>query len=106
MSTSPASLLRFAATLLATFIVGSSAVWGALALWYQAPGGRSRKSLSVLLWAAFSFALMITFWRGRTANGILTFTVACRGPCRPGWRHAACRHRSWADDVAQMTTGT
>src|SRR4030081_3306707 len=106
MSTSPASLLRFAATLLATFIVGSSAVWGALALWYKAPGGRSRKSLSVLLWAAFSFVLMITFWRGRTANGILTFTVAF-GALLVWWqRIAPSNDRIWADDVAQMTTGT
>jgi hypothetical protein len=106
MPASAPNLLRFAATLLATLIVASSAVWGAFALWFQAPGGRSRKSLSVLLWAAFSLVLMITFWQGRTADGILTFTVAF-GALLVWWqRIAPSNDRIWADDVAQMTTGT
>jgi hypothetical protein len=106
MSASPASLLRFAATLIATLIVGSSAIWGAFALWFQAPGGRARKSVSALLWAAFSLVLMTTFWQGRTADGILTFTVAF-GALLVWWqRIAPSNDRIWADDVAQMTTGT
>jgi hypothetical protein len=38
MSISAASLIRFTATLLATLIAGSSAIWGVFALWFQAPG--------------------------------------------------------------------
>jgi hypothetical protein len=76
MSIGAAGLLRFAATLLATLVVGSSAIWGAFALWYQAPGGQARKILSVLLWAGFSLALMIALWHGRTAGGFLAFAAA------------------------------
>jgi hypothetical protein len=106
MSASPPNLLRFAATLLATLILGSTTIWGALALWFQAPGGRARKSLSVLSWAAFSLVLMFTFWQRRTADGILTFMVAF-GALLVWWqRIAPSNERLWADDVAQMTTGT
>src|ERR1700686_4969374 len=106
MSISAASLLRFAATLLATLIVGSSAMWGAFALWFQAPGGRVLKTLSVLSWARFSLTLMIAFWQGRTAGGFLAFTVAF-GALLIWWqRITPSNDRIWADDVAQMTSGT
>jgi hypothetical protein len=106
MSVSAASLMRFAATLLATFVLGSSAMWGACALWFQAPGGRTLKTLSVVLWAGFSLTLMIAFWQGRTADSLLAFTVAF-GALLTWWqRIAPSNDRIWADDVAQMTTGT
>jgi Domain of unknown function (DUF4105) len=106
MSIAAAGLLRFAATLLATLVVGSSAIWGAFALWYQAPGGQARKILSVLLWAGFSLALMIAFWHGRTAGGFLAFAAAFSGLLIWWQRIAPSNDRIWADDVAQMTTGT
>jgi hypothetical protein len=101
-----AGLLRFAATLLVTLVVGSSAIWGAFALWYQAPGGQARKILSVLLWAGFSLALMIALWHGRTAGGFLAFAAAFSVLLIWWQRIAPSNNRNWADDVAQMTTGT
>ena len=106
MSISAASSLRFTATLLATLIVGSSAIWGACALWFQAQGGQALKTLSVLLWAGFSLTLTIALWQGRTAAGLVTFTAAF-GALLIWWqRIAPSNDRIWADDVAQMTTGT
>jgi hypothetical protein len=106
MSIGAASSLRFTATLLATLIVGSSAIWGACALWFQAQGGQALKTLSVLLWAGFSLTLMIVLWQGRTAAGLVTFTAAF-GALLIWWqRIAPSNDRIWADDVAQMTTGT
>jgi Domain of unknown function (DUF4105) len=106
MSVSAASLLRIAATLLATVAVGSSAMWGGLALWFQAPGGRALKTLGTLSWAAFSLTLMIALWRGRAAESFLAFTAAF-GALLIWWRRIApSNDRVWADDVAQMTTGT
>src|ERR1700730_16306389 len=101
-----ASSLRFTATLLATLIVGPSAIWGACALWFQAQGGQALKTLSVLLWAGFSLTLMIALWQGRTAAGLVTFTAAF-GALLVWWqRIAPSNDRIRADDVAQMTTGT
>ncbi|HEY4446919.1 MAG TPA: DUF4105 domain-containing protein [Steroidobacteraceae bacterium] len=106
MSVSAASLLRIAATLLATLVVGLSAMWGGFALWFQAPGGRALKTLGVLSWAAFCLTVMIAFWQGRTAESFLAFALAF-GALLIWWqRIAPSNDRIWADDVAQMTTGT
>jgi hypothetical protein len=106
MSISAPNLLRFTATLVATLIVGSSAIWGALALRFQAPGGRALKTLSALAWAAFSLTLIITFWQGRAAVGFLEFAVAF-GALLIWWqRIAPTNDRIWADDVAEMITGS
>ena len=106
MSIGAVSLLRFAATLLATLIVGSSAIWGACALWFQAQGGQALKTLSVLLWTGFSLTLMIALWQGRTAAGLATFAMAF-GALLIWWRRIEpSNDRIWADDVAQMTTDT
>jgi hypothetical protein len=106
MTASAATLLRFAVTFLATLLIGSSAIWGAFALWYQAPGGQALKSLSVLLWAGFNVTLLIALWHGRTVLGVLAYAVAF-GALLIWWqRIAPSNHRIWSDDVAQMTTGT
>ena len=106
MTVSGASLLRFAVTFLATLVVASSAIWGALALWYQAPGGQALKTLCVLLWMAFSLGVLLALWQGRTTPGLLAFAVAF-GALLIWWhRIAPSNDRIWADDVARMTTGT
>jgi uncharacterized protein DUF4105 len=100
-----AGLLRFATIFLATLLVGSSAIWGVLALWYQAPGGHALKILCVLLWAAFSLAILIALWQGRTAVGVLTFALAFSA-LLTWWQHIEpTNDRVWADDVSRMTTG-
>lgn len=92
--------------MLATFIVGSCAVWGAFALWFRAPGGPTPKTLSALGWAGFSLTLMIALWQGRAAAGFLAFAVAF-GALLLWWRRIEpSNDRIWADDVAQMATGT
>jgi hypothetical protein len=97
---------RFTVPLLATLIAGCCAIWGALALWFQARGGQALKTLSVLAWAGFSLTLMIAFWQGRTAAGVLTFSAAF-GALLIWWRRIEpSNDRIWADDTAQMTTGT
>jgi Domain of unknown function (DUF4105) len=105
MAIGAAVLLRFAGTLLATLIVGFSAIWGAFALWYRTPGGQALKRLSVLLWVGFNLTLMIAFWQGRTAVGLLAFAVVF-GVLLIWWqRIAPSNDRIWADDVAQMSSG-
>jgi hypothetical protein len=106
MAIGAAVLLRFTGTLLATLIVGFSAIWGAFALWYQTPGGQALKTLNVLLWVGFNLTLMVAFWQGRTAVGLLAFAVAFGGLLIWWQRIAPSNDRIWADDVAQMSSGT
>jgi len=106
MSIGAASSLRLTAAVLATLVVGASAIWGACALWFQAQGGQALKRLSALLWAGFSLALMIALWQGRAAAGFLAFAAAF-GALLLWWRRIEpSNDRIWADDVAQMATGT
>ena len=106
MAVSAASLVRFAATLLTMLIVGFSTIWGAFALWYQVPGRQSLKTLSVLLWSGFGLTLLLALWQGRTAAVLLAFAAAFGGLLIWWRRIAPSNARIWADDVAQMTSGT
>lgn len=105
MVISTAALLRFTVTLLATFATGGAGVWGAFALWYQAPGGQALKTLGVLLWAGFCLILVIALWQGRTAAGVLAFALAF-GALLIWWQGIApSNDHIWADDVAQISAG-
>jgi hypothetical protein len=102
---STASVLRFAALLLATLLLGVPAAWGALALWYQAPGG-PLKGVVVLLWSAFTLGVLIALWQGRAGLAFLSFALAF-GVLLIWWQSIApTNERLWADDVAQITNGT
>ncbi len=106
MTPTAVSVLRISVMILATLIFGLLGVWGAVALWYQAPGGNASKVLCILLWAAFSLAALIAFWQGRAWTASLAFIVAF-AVLQAWWqRIRPSNDRIWADDVAQMTTGT
>ena len=105
ISAASASVLRFAALLLATLLLGVPAAWGALALWYQAPGG-PLKGVVVLLWSAFTLGVLIALWQGRAGLAFLSFALAF-GVLLIWWQSIApTNERLWADDVAQITNGT
>ncbi len=106
MTVSAPSLLRSTASVLATLIMGCSAIWGALALWYQAPRGQTPKALGAVMWVIVSVASLTTLWQGRTAVGILAFAAAFGGLMIWWQRIAPSNDRIWADDVARMTTGS
>ncbi len=105
MSKSAVSLASLAATLLAMLIVSLLALWGCFALWYQVPGGRALKGLSVALWVAFSIAMLFALWQDRVALGILGFAAAFGGLLLWWQSLMPSNNRVWADDVANMTTG-
>jgi len=106
MTWSAASVLRIAAMVLVTLIIVLAGVWALAALWYQTPGGPVLKLLCMLLWAAFTLAVLIAFWRGRVSMALLAFVVAF-AVLQVWWqRIRPSNDRIWADDVAQMTTGT
>jgi hypothetical protein len=98
--------MRFTVMLLATIIVGFCAIWGAFVLWYQAPGGQALRILGMVLWLGFNLALLMVLWQGRTALALAAFAITF-GALLIWWqRIAPSNNRIWADDVAQMTTGT
>jgi len=105
MTAGTASVLRFAAMLLASLLLGVSAAWGAVALWYQAPGSLLKR-LIVLLWSAFALGVLIALWQGHAGPAFLSFALAF-GLLLIWWqRITPTNERLWADDVAQITRGS
>jgi hypothetical protein len=106
MNPTTAGLLHIAATLAATLLVVLPTAWGALALWYQFPGGRILKASVVLLWSVLGVALLIAIGQGRPLLGVLVFLPAFAG-LLVWWSRLRPTHDAvWADDVARMTTGS
>ncbi|HWS62498.1 MAG TPA: DUF4105 domain-containing protein [Steroidobacteraceae bacterium] len=106
MTPTIASSLRAAVTVLSSLIIIFPAIWGGFALWYQTAGGQFFKSLCVVLWGAFSFALLTALWQGRITLGVIAFAVALIGLLL-WWTHLTpTNDHEWADDVARITTGT
>src|ERR1700675_3237557 len=107
MTPTTASALRAAAAVLATLLIIFPAFWGGFALWYQIPGGQVLKGLCVVLWGAFSLAMLTTaLWQGRIALAVIAFTVALVGMLLWWTRLTPTNDHEWADDVARITTGT
>jgi hypothetical protein len=98
--------LKIASRVLATLIVGVAATWGALALWYQLPGEHALKIPGVIFWVAFSVTMLVALWRGHIAPGLLGFSAAFA--ILLVWWHQIppSNGHIWADDVAEMTSGT
>jgi hypothetical protein len=91
---------------LAIFIVGGCAGWAWFALWYQLPGGKALKRVTLAAWATLSAVTLAALWQHRFIWWILCFTVAF-GTLLVWWhRLKPSNNRVWADDMAQMTTGT
>jgi hypothetical protein len=98
--------LRAALRVFLSLVVGICAIWGALALWYQVPGGHAFEALAVTLWIGLSVALLAALWRGRAPVGVVGFALAFAVLLL--WWHLLrpSNDRIWADDVARMMTGT
>ncbi len=89
-----------------TLLVGAASVWGALALWYRAPGGRGSRASIAALWAAFAVASLAGLWAGRFTLALSAFAAAYAALLL-WWRSLSpSNDRAWADDVARVTHGT
>jgi hypothetical protein len=100
------SVPHLAANLLATTAIALSAAWGACALWYRASHETPLKVLSAALWSAFAFGVLGALWQGRAILGLATYGIGFLGLLVWWCRLRPSNDRIWADDVAQMTTGT
>jgi len=105
MSDVAAAFSGIGATRLAIVIVVALTVWGCLALWYHAPGGRVHKIWAVAALATLGVATLMVLSQRRSPSAILCFAVVF-GILIVWWhRLKPSNDRVWADDVAQMTTG-
>lgn len=92
--------------IVASSVVILLAAWAVLALWYQAASGRVLRMLAAVSWTAFSCADLVALWRGLPVPATAVFAAAF-GVLLLWWRHLRpTNDREWADDVAQMTTGS
>ncbi|GAB2591566.1 DUF4105 domain-containing protein [Dyella jejuensis] len=97
--------LRWILYVLAVLAAVLSGGWGALALWYQFPGGAMFRWMASLLWVVFVLALLVAAWTRRSGLPIGVYALAFmlllawRGTIMPS------NHRDWADDVARLLTG-
>ena len=106
MTVGATALLRVAAELIATLLLAIPVIWGALALKFQAPGGRRLRAFSAALWGALCIVWVAALWRQRVASGLAGFALTF-GALLVWWRRLTpSNDRIWADDVAQMTNGT
>jgi hypothetical protein len=89
-----------------TLVMGVVSAWGALALRYQAPGGRGWKSSISALWVAFGILCMAAVWSAWLAYGVSSFAAAF-AVLLIWWRRLSpSNDRDWADDVARVTHGS
>jgi len=106
VTTGAAGVLRVAAELIATLLLAIPSIWGALALNYQAPGGRRLRAGSAVLWSALCIVWVAVLWQGRFAFALAGFGLTF-GVLLVWWRRLTpSNDRVWAEDVAQMTNGT
>jgi Domain of unknown function (DUF4105) len=91
--------------LLATPVLVLLALWGVLALGYQVPGGVVGKALVIGLWVLIGAAALLMLWTHRPVLGLVGFAVCFAGLLLWWQGIEPSNDRSWADDVAQMTSG-
>jgi hypothetical protein len=87
-------------------VVVLPSAWGALALWYQLPGGRLVRTLVLVLWSLAFAAAMVSVWRGRSALPVLASAVATVAVLLWWQQLRPTNLGDWSDDVARMTTGS
>ena len=89
-----------------TLVIGALSAWGALALWYQAPGAQGSRSSISALWLALGATCIAAVWTGWLAAGASVFAVAYL-TLLVWWRRLSpSNHRDWADDVSRTVRGT
>jgi Domain of unknown function (DUF4105) len=90
---------------LGTALIVVLSAWGALALWYQAPGGSLSRALIIVLWASFSGSMLWVLWAHRPLPGTAGFALGFIALL--WWWHSIepSNDRLWADDVARQTSG-
>jgi hypothetical protein len=89
-----------------TLSIALIAIWGALALRYQASRARAARAAYIALWIAFALACNAYAWRGHLALACAVFAAGFIALLL-WWRSLRpSNQRSWADDVARTVHGS
>jgi Domain of unknown function (DUF4105) len=93
-------------TVIAALLIVLAATWSTLALWYQAPGGRTGKVSASAAWLAFATVCLVGLWRSWSAGALIMFALADAALLLWWARLVPSNERDWADDVARIVQGT
>jgi hypothetical protein len=85
--------------------VAAFSAWTAAALWFQTPRAPVMRWCRVVLWTAFSIAMLVGMADGPRLPAAAVFAGA--SACVLVWWHSLrpSNERSWADDVANIVSG-
>jgi len=93
-------------TVIAALLIILAATWSALALWYQAPGGRTGRASASAAWLLFTAVCLTGLWRSWSAGALLVFALTDAALLLWWARLVPSNERDWADDVARIVQGT
>ncbi len=90
---------------ISTLAILGFAFWGAMALFYQAPGPASVKTLLAALWIILSLVALYAYVRRHSRVAALLYPLMIAGLLF--WWNAipASNNRDWADEVAHIVSG-
>ena len=92
--------------LAASLVILLSALWGALALWYQLAGGVAAQTIGAVLWAALGIGSIALWWTRGSARALLPYAGGFVLLLLWWSLIAPMQDRIWADDVARNVTGS
>ena len=97
--------MRLTALVLASLVTVSFGAWGAIALWFQAPGGSAGRWAAALAWGLLAAVAVACLWRGPALWAAAGFALL--GAALLWWWHGLepSNSRAWADDVARTASG-
>ena len=98
--------LRWMLYVLIVLVVVVSGGWGALALWYQFPGGAAARWAVSVFWVLGVLLALITCLSRRSGVPLGAFALAFLLLLTWWSTILPSNHRNWADDVSQMLTGS
>jgi len=98
-------MLRSVLGALVAVVVFLSGAWGALALWYQLPGGSVSRALGSVVWALLVVALVALTISRRSLWPLAGYGLAMLALLIWWWNIPPSNNRVWADDVAHLLRG-
>ncbi|GFZ93207.1 DUF4105 domain-containing protein [Dyella caseinilytica] len=98
-------MLRWMLYALIVLAIVLSGGWGALALWYQFPGGAAARWIASLVWTLGVLLALVWAWHRHSGLPIGAYGLAFLILLAWWSTITPSNHRDWADDVSRQLTG-